>query len=286
VEYDSALERCQELIKDAEALVSELRPSENELGQHIRALLQNGKPLLHRKSGSNESPSSRTSHHSVPILSASFLDSCEKEIKRLRLVKSGKLLSSVEITDSIRSIAKDMHENRKDVATMVLYNIKRRSDGVPSWWNESAADQVYDAVFKQGTLHVDTAFTKHLSLVLETLQGVAHGRKLLSDVLRQVVEDSHNALLETAEGSEMEVKDLYQNVHDALFQLPPLSKQYVKGCIDEMQMIVAAAEAITQSEIETLTVCLSSLLSIVNVQRASTHHAAAALSYIRSCGKD
>jgi hypothetical protein len=53
-----------------------------------------------------------------------------------------------------------------------------------------------------------------------------------------------------------------------------------------MQMIVAAAEAITQSEIETLTVCLSSLLSIVNVQRASTHHAAAALSYIRSCGKD
>ena len=52
----------------------------------------------------------------------------------------------------------------------------------------------------------------------------------------------------------MGVGDLAQSLRDALLNLPPLSKEHVRACIDEMQMLVTAAESVAQSEVETLTV--------------------------------
>lgn len=257
VEYDFALERCKMLVSDTNTLVSELRPNENELSQNLCVLMQNADVLLRETSDSRE-PSFGVLF-GAPVLSASFLDVCEKDIKQLRLVKSGKLISNVELCDAVRSLSKEMHANAKEVSTLVLYSLKRRPDGIPPWWNDSTSDQVFDSLFKQGQILVNTSFTNHLNFVLDTLQGIAHGRRLLSAALKQVVEESHDALLATAVGCEMDVKDLYESLHDALFRLPPLSKQHVQGCIDEMHMLVTAAESITQSEVETLTVRLSVL---------------------------
>jgi len=187
-------------------------------------------------------------------LSIKFLDDCERDIKKLRVLKSEKMLSNVEKCENIRSIAKEMHANLRDLSTLVIHNLKKRRREFPDWWDNSTSDQVFEAVSKKGSTIVNESFTKHLDLTLETLRGITHGRKLLSDTLKQVIEDSHDALLATAEDCQMDIKDLYKSLHKALFDLPHLSKQHIQACIDEMQMLVTAAESIAQSEIETLTV--------------------------------
>lgn len=116
------------------------------------------------------------------------------------------------------------------------------------------AGTVYAAVSKKGSVMVHGVFTDHLQLISDTVHFVSKGRQLLSDTLKTVIDDSHRALLNTAQGCGMDVNGLSQSLHDALFHLPPLSKQHVKACIDEMVMLVTAAESVTQSEIETLTV--------------------------------
>ncbi len=187
-------------------------------------------------------------------LSMKFLDDCERDIKRLRVLKSEKMISNMEKCENIRFFAKEMHTNMGDLSTLVIHNLKKRRREIPDWWDNSTFDQVFDVVSKKGSVLVNESFTKHLDLTLETLEAITQGRKLLSDALKNVIEDSHNALLATAEDCQMDIKDLYQSLHKALFDLPELSKQHVQACIDEMQILVTAAESIAQSEIETLTV--------------------------------
>lgn len=49
-------------------------------------------------------------------------------------------------------------------------------------------------------------------------------------------------------------EELSRGLQEALHHLPPLSKEHSKACIDEIQMLNDAAEAVAQSEVETLTV--------------------------------
>lgn len=242
------------------------REARAKVSRHVETLMNEMQPsgessqVNDSTSRHNANLSAKPQHHTESAsmapgsLSALFLDECEKDIKRLRLFKSDKMLSNVDTCEKVRSAAKEMHASMSEMSTMVIYSLKRRSAGIPGWWNDSIADQVYGALFKQGSVLVNGSFTSHLELVLEIVQVVAHGRRLLSDELRKVIEESHAALLATAEGCEVDVSDLYQSLHDALFHLPPLSKEHVQACIDEMQVLVTASESVSQSEIETLTV--------------------------------
>ncbi len=102
---------------------------------------------------------------------------------------------------------------------------------------------------------MNKSFSDHLTLMLQTLQAISHGRQLLSNTLKSVIDESHGALLATAEGcGMMNAQDFSRSLQDALEHLPPLSKEYSQACIDEMQMLNEAAEAVAQSEVETLTV--------------------------------
>ena len=183
-------------------------------------------------------------------LSVSFLDSCEQEIKKLRLVKSERLLSNVETCDKIRSITKQMHIGSNELSSIVCHSLKIHKNN----WDESSASKVYDAIFKKGSVLVNEIFTKHLNIVLDTIHLVSHDRQLLSDTLANVISECHTALIATAQGCGMDVGDLATSLHDALLNLPPLSKEYVRACIDEMEMLGQACDTISQSEVETLTV--------------------------------
>jgi hypothetical protein len=186
-------------------------------------------------------------------LSTLFLDECEEDIKRLRLQKSERLLSNSESLEQINVITKQMHIGSNDLSSIVNHALKRRNR-VLLWWDESVAKTVYDALSKKGHILVDGAFAKHLNVIFDTINGVSKGRQLLSDSLSKVIHEGHAAVLATAKGCGMNVDDLAQSLHEALFNLPPLSNEYVTACIDEMQMLVTAADTISQSEVETLTV--------------------------------
>jgi hypothetical protein len=244
-EYENSSSRFKSLLDAAKALTSDLDLDESSYSQNLQVLIKDG------HSSSTE-----------PILSASFLDTCENDIKRLRLLKSEKLLSTAEMCNHMRSLMREMDVNVMDMHSLVLYCIKRRSYR-PSWWDGRVFDKVLTALSKQGSEQsASEIFSKHLKLVVNTLEDIVHGRRLLSCALKRVIEESHEVILATAEGCEMDVKDLYQNLQAALVSLPSLSKQHVDGCIDEMKMFVTAAEAISQSEIETLTVSCCSFRHI------------------------
>jgi len=188
-------------------------------------------------------------------LSEVFLDDCEREIKKIKQLQSDRLLSNVEKCDHLRSLTKKMHVGKSDLPSIVAYGLRKRNQGVPNWWDESIAVLVYSALFKQGSILVNESFTDHLTLIFQIVQAISHGRQLLSDALRNVIDDSHGALLATAEGCGMvNAGDISRSLQEALHHFPPLSKDHSKACLDEMNMLNEAAEAVAQSEVETLTV--------------------------------
>ncbi len=187
-------------------------------------------------------------------LSTSFLEKCEQDIKKLRLQKSERLLANYETCEKINAITKQMHVGSDELSSIVLHVLRKRKCDISKMWDESVARVVFYALSRKGSVFVNAAFTNHLNLTYDTIRGVSRGRHLLSDSLSKVVTESHAALIATAEGCGMDVSDLAQSLHDALFHLPPLSKEHVKACIDEMQMLVTAADSVAQSEVETLTV--------------------------------
>jgi hypothetical protein len=187
-------------------------------------------------------------------LSTSFLEKCKKDIKFLRLLKSERLLNNSEECEKISDITKQMHIGSDELSSIVLHVLKKRKRDISNWWDESVAKAVFYALSKNGSILVNAAFTNHLNVICDTIRDVSQGRRLLSDTLSKVIHESHAALIATAEGCGMDVGDLAQSLRDALLHLPPLSKEHVKACIDEMQMLVTAADSVAQSEVETLTV--------------------------------
>jgi hypothetical protein len=231
------------------------REGRAKLLQNVEAMI-NGLETIKEETIADDMPSASELTLMKPgSLSDAFLDDCEREIKKMKHVRSDRLLSNVEKCDHVRSMTKQMHVGKNDLPPIIAYGLRKRKQGVPSWWDEGTTEMVYSALFRQGSILVNESFTDHLTLMLQTLQAISHGRQLLSSALRTVIDESHGALLATAEGCGMvNAEDLSRSLQEALQHLPPLSKEHSKACIDEMQMLNEAAEAVAQSEVETLTV--------------------------------
>jgi len=245
---EASREARAKLFKNVEHMMKGLQTIDetSNYSDGLAALHQDGSP---QHTGAERSPLPEPGS-----LSTLFLDKCEHDIKKLRLVKSDRLLCNVEKSEQISGIIQQMHVGTGDLPSIILHGLKKRRS-IPQWWDESVARAVCDSLFKKRSVLVNVAFTNHLSIILSTIQGISNGRHLLSDTLKNVIKESHSALIRTAEGCGMDnVGELAQRLHDDLFHLPPLSKEHVKACIDEMQMLVTAAESVSQNEIETLTV--------------------------------
>jgi outer membrane murein-binding lipoprotein Lpp len=231
------------------------REGRAKLLQNVEAMISGLEMINGEATAGDSTSASELDSMKSGSLSEAFLDDCEREIKKMKHVRSDRLLSNVEKCDHLRSMSKQMHVGRNDLPSIVAYGIRKRKQGVPSWWDERMPEIVYCALFRQGSILVNESFTLHLTLMLQTLQAVSHGRQLLSSALRTVIDESHGALLATAEGCGMvNAEDLSRSLQEALQHLPPLSKEHSQACIDEMQMLNEAAEAVAQSEVETLTV--------------------------------
>lgn len=298
--YHVAVERCNQLKSDAEALINDLSIG-SELSSNLQKLMNIRRRIPKKTRPSIISPHQRVSmetsrearakmlrnveqmvkglqsideksnlidldgsgdlHLDEALestepgsLSTSFLEKCEQDIKKLRLLKSERLLANDETCEKINAITKQMHVGSDGLSSIILHVLRKRKCDISKVWDESVARAVFYALSKKGSVFVNTAFTNHLNLTHDTIRGVSHGRRLLSDTLSKVIHESHAALIATAEGCGMDVSDMAQSLHDALFHLPPLSKDHVKACIDEMQMLVTTADSVAQSEVETLTV--------------------------------
>ena len=77
-------------------------------------------------------------------------------------------------------------------------------------------------------------------------------------MLREIVTRAQKTLLDIVE-RELDASEAHASFHDALFRLPPLSKEFIEACITEMDALVSGVETMSQSEIEALTVVWEAL---------------------------
>ena len=242
------------LFKDVENMMKGMHTIDETISEDTFTAIRGRSPMRSRE---EERPTMEPGS-----LSTAFLDICERDVKKMRLTKSDRLLSNVATSEKIRCVAKHMHVRSEELSSIVLHGMKKRQRDLPKWWDDNVASQVYTTLSKKGSsISVNSIFTKHLTMIFDTLQLVAHGRRLLSDTLKDVIGESQSVMLATAEGCGMDATDVSKNMRDSLNQLPILSKEHVRSCIDEMEILLQATESISQSEIETLTVVSISLFA-------------------------
>ena len=183
-------------------------------------------------------------------------------------MKTELLVSNGDSRSQTQLLAKEMHLRARDVVSLVVHSTKKQRRDFPSWWDPKIVDDVCHIVTsKDAVVRADGSFTKHLDFVRQCLESVASGRRVLSQTLKSVVERAYRTLLTAVDG-ETYASEAYDSFHDALFRLPSLLKEHIRACIDEMETLVSAVEAMSQSEIEALTVVWDAV-SITSSERGT-----------------
>ena len=192
-------------------------------------------------------------------LSDAFLDECENDLKHLRLKKREILIRNNDICDKSRLVVEEMHVLPKEIFDICRRQLKKRSHQLPDWWDTSVATAVCEALCqKELVVGVSESYTNHLQLISEFLQHISDSRKSFANAIRNIIEHAHNVLLSTLE-NDTDAKEAYTSFHEALFRLPKISKDHIQACIDELNVLVNATEAVIESETEALTVVWDAL---------------------------
>jgi hypothetical protein len=188
-----------------------------------------------------------------------FLSSCESDIAELRVQKSEILMRSRELQQEIYVLVHDMHLSVRDSIAVLEYSVNRKEKVIPEWWSRERAEGILRAITTSAyQTGASTSDAQHLELIHETLGRVANSRRSLSTALRTIVERAQETLLDIV-GRELDASEAYASFHDALFRLPALSKDLTLACISEMEALIIGVDAMTQSEIEALTVVWEAL---------------------------
>lgn len=183
-----------------------------------------------------------------------FLSRCEKSVSELLLRKSKVLADNSKLQKNALSLVMEMNLGEADVAALAIQSVNRRLGSMPSWWNAEIADMVTRSIATEGgVIRSSRPFSQHLEVVHESLSAVAKARRELSNKLREIIERAQQTLLKTVDG-ELEAHEAYSTLHDALFRLPPLSKERIHSCMTEIEALTAGVDAMSQSEIEALAV--------------------------------
>jgi Microtubule associated protein (MAP65/ASE1 family) len=192
-------------------------------------------------------------------LSEQFLSSCEAAISKLRLNKTLSLSDNSKLQKDAFLLVTEMNLSEGDVKNLVVQSIKRRMSLMPSWWTNETAEAVTRSVTTDGgVVRSSRLFSQHMTVFHEALAGLANSRRHLSDKLRGLIERAQTTLLKTVDG-EFEANEAYTHLHETLFRLPALSKERIHACLAEIEVLITGVDAMTQSEIEALTVVWEAL---------------------------
>ncbi len=233
-------------MRDVEELVRALEPSNRNTNVDNLSTNKEQTNDSHEIEGANR-------------ISEKFLNDCDDDLRQLRMLKSKKLGDNSCIRENSRKLVIDMNIREKEILSLCVHSIKKRRKTMPEWWEPKVSERVCRTIMsKNGILDARLSFSRHLSLIDECLQSIATGRKLLSEELKREVEQAHKTLLSAVE-CDNQANEEYESFYNALFRLPPLSKDHIGACIDEINVLISTAEAMTQSEVEALAVIWEAL---------------------------
>lgn len=187
------------------------------------------------------------------------IGNCENDLKKLKMVKSEIMVTNQQRRDAAKKLTNEMNLNGRELLSLGIHSIKKRIKVFPEWWDPHLAEEVCRSIVSRDcVIGVCVSYTKHLDIIGDSLESVSSGRSALSDCLKGIIEGAHNTLLKTVE-EDADVNEAYASFDKALSRLPKLSKEHICACIDEMNTLVIAVDAMSQSEMEALTVVWESL---------------------------
>ena len=191
-------------------------------------------------------------------LESDFLSGCESEIADLRVKKSEFLVRSRELQQEVSCLVRDMHLSVRDSMVVLEESAQKKERVFPKWWSKEQTESILRVLTTSAEQISSSSDLQHLELIHETFVGVANCRRSFINALRNIVESAQETLLNIV-GRELDASEAYASFHDALFRLPALSKDLALACISEMEALVIGVDAMTQSEIEALTVVWEAL---------------------------
>jgi len=292
-EYSSAKERRSNIIQEGGNIIKKLRLSNERLSPDLIKLLKTNdieKPVKENVILSSKSGKTRRAEISKEVevminsiskdpkpplaigdktelilleepnsLSEDFLDRCERDVKELKILKAETIALNQSNKDTAKKLTDNMHLRGRELVSISIHSIKKRYKDLPSWWNPQVAEDVCRTIVgKDHNIGVHDLYTRHLDIICESLRSTSKGRETLSKGLKDIVQDAHITLLSTVEGAD-DASEAHTSFHEALSRLPSLSKEHIYACLEEMNILVLAVEAMTQSEIEALTVVWEAL---------------------------
>lgn len=192
-------------------------------------------------------------------LETEFLSRCEGHVSELRIAKSEMLLKSRERQANIAVLMTEMHLNESQSLSLIGDWIKRNKSSRPKWWNSKLGESILSDLARAKFLPLSSAnHSQHLELMNTAMSSSAESRRTISETLKSVIEHAQKTLLNIV-GREIDASEAYAGFHDALFRMPPLSKDLVVSCLSELESLIDGIEAMAQTETEALTVVWEAL---------------------------
>ena len=200
-----------------------------------------------------------TDRSDIGLLKPDFLDQCEKEIQKIRCEKIEVITENSELQARAFQTVQDMNIGEAELLSLLTSSIRNRDVPLPAWWSDDVSRSVVRSIATDGGLiRANKSFSNHLKLFCDMLTSLSTVRRKLSDQLRSIIERAQKALLNIVD-SEGDVSDVCSSFHEALFRLPPLSKDRINACVKEICALVSGVESMIQSEIEALSVVWEAL---------------------------
>lgn len=266
IPYRFASARRERILKDAKELATALGLCLSELPADLKVLMKSKDHWSGSEDTNWNMPDSMTHSNdedsvALPFncLQTDFLTSCEGHVMQLRVKKSENLVRIRELQQLVTDLVGHMHLNGRQALELVEESMQRNVFRTPTWWDPTlAGNLLLDIAQMKFFSSSSTKMSDHMEWVHTVLSSAAHSRRTISDALKLEIERAQRTLLDIV-GREIDASDAYAGFHDALFRLPSSSKDLIVACVSEMEALVDGIEAMTQSEIEALTVVWEAL---------------------------
>ena len=260
IPYRFAAARRRKIVEEVKKLSDILGLSTSELHKDLKLLLQHANNE-DRTNQRNTEEDANTLDNVLPAncLETEFLTRCEGHISEMRVEKSEMLLKSREHHQQIAVFMTEMHLNEIQSLSLIGDWIKRNGAIHPKWWDSKIAEGILCDVSIAKFLPLSSAnHSQHLELINRAMSSSAESRRSASERLKAVIEHAQKTLLNIV-GREIGASEAYAGFHNALFQMPPLSKDLILSCISELESLIDGIEAMAQTETEALTVVWEAL---------------------------
>ena len=223
--YYAAIQKREKIAKEVKAILKTMEPIPFDLTDNLKLILSSqGEGTNHKKKkhtallpqmrevnkilamlgeanddineehslvGSNEDGGVVNLDELEPgILSPSFLDECEKDLKSLRQRKAEMMSLNNETLAKVQSVVGQMHLTGRASTYLVNKALERK----PKWWDHAVCKEICHAVSTEkpsNVIEVNGNYTRHLNLVHDALNKLASQRSIIAEKLKCLLDNAY-----------------------------------------------------------------------------------------------